>query len=114
MSAPLLFALLIAAEPGLAAPKSKIVGRLGGLPARTPAVVAATFPNYAGCPFTPLIQVNAAAGEAAFDPKRLASGGAVVFTFQERQDEDEGDETQGLVNRAGAVTSWTVTFTPAD
>jgi hypothetical protein len=72
------------------------------------------FPNYVGCPFTPLIDANRAVGEAALDPKRLASGRAAVFTFQRRQDEDEGDEAQGLVNRAGAVTSWTVTFTPAD
>jgi len=72
------------------------------------------FPSYVGCPFTPLIQANGAAGEAAFEPKRLTSGGAAVFTFQARQDEDEGDEAEGLVNRAGAVTSWTVTFTPAD
>jgi hypothetical protein len=72
------------------------------------------FPDYAGCPFTPLIQANGAVDEAPFDPRRLASGGATVFTFEQRQSEDEGDETQGLVNRAGAVTSWTVTFTPAD
>ena len=72
------------------------------------------FPDYAGCPFTPLIDANRATGEAAFDPKRLASGGAVAFTFRQAQDQDEGDETQGLVNRAGAVTSWTVTFTPID
>jgi hypothetical protein len=76
--------------------------------------VTLAFPDYAGCPFTPLIDANAAAAETAFDAKRLDPGGPTVFTFQVRQDEDEGDVGTGLVNRAGAVTSWTVTFTPAD
>lgn len=72
------------------------------------------FPSYVACPFTTLVDANRAGGDAPFAAKRLDPGGPTVFALQQRQDEDEGDAAEGLVNRAAAVTNWTVTFTPAD